>query len=167
LASSMMSAVKASSSSHPLAGSRWVVRRWPRATQARRSDTFSSASTLSTQARLGVGSEVSPGRTVAYFLDKLDFTSLVPPPVEPVALVLISDQPSAPLDPSPPPCNQAPVTPPSSAASRKPITPAEAIDFQIDWRTARSRAATATPAWWGAAPPAKKVNHEMAPERFS
>ncbi len=30
--------------------------------------------------------------TVAYFLDKLDFTTPVPPPVEPVALVFISEQ---------------------------------------------------------------------------
>jgi hypothetical protein len=40
--------------------------------------------------------------TVAYFLDKLDFTTLVSPPVDPKALVFISEPPSAPLDPSPP-----------------------------------------------------------------
>jgi hypothetical protein len=36
--------------------------------------------------------------TIAYFLDKLDFTSLIPPPIETKFLVFISEQPSAPLD---------------------------------------------------------------------
>jgi hypothetical protein len=65
--------------------------------------------------------------TIAYFLDKLDFTTLAPPPVDPVALVFIAEPPSAPLDPAPPQFTQAPVTSPSSAASRKsgqPIAPA-------------------------------------------
>jgi hypothetical protein len=65
--------------------------------------------------------------TVAYFLDKLDFTTLVPPPVETKFPVFIAEPPSAPLDPAPPPCNQAPVASSSSAASRKsdqPIAPA-------------------------------------------
>ncbi len=65
--------------------------------------------------------------TIAYFLDKLDFTSLVPPPIDPVALVFISEPPGAPLNPAPPPCNQAPAASSSSAASRKsgqPIAPA-------------------------------------------
>jgi hypothetical protein len=61
--------------------------------------------------------------TVAYFLDKLDFTSLVPPPVDPVALVFISEPPSAPIDPVPPQCNQPPNTSSSSAASRNPGQP--------------------------------------------
>ncbi len=61
--------------------------------------------------------------TVAYFLDKLDFTTLVPPPVDPVALVFISEPPSAPLDPSPPQFNQAPAASSPSAASRKPGQP--------------------------------------------
>jgi hypothetical protein len=65
--------------------------------------------------------------TIAYFLDKLDFTSLVSPPVDPVALIFIAELPSAPLDPAPPQCHPAPVTSSSSAASRKsdqPIAPA-------------------------------------------
>jgi hypothetical protein len=45
--------------------------------------------------------------TVAYFLDKLDFTTLVPPPVETQFPVFIAEPPSAPLDPAPPQCNQA------------------------------------------------------------
>ncbi|MGB7966442.1 MAG: hypothetical protein WCF64_09605, partial [Methylocella sp.] len=57
--------------------------------------------------------------TIAYFLDKLDFTSLVPPPVETEFPVFIAEPPSAPLDPAPPQSNQAPVTSSSSAASRK------------------------------------------------
>jgi hypothetical protein len=61
--------------------------------------------------------------TIVYFLDNLDFTTLVSPPVDPVALVFISDQPSAPLDPAPPQINQPPVTSPSSAASRSPGQP--------------------------------------------
>jgi hypothetical protein len=40
--------------------------------------------------------------TIAYFLDKLDFTSLVPPPVETKFPVFIAEPPSAPLDPAPP-----------------------------------------------------------------
>jgi hypothetical protein len=55
--------------------------------------------------------------TITYFLDKLDFTSLVPPPVETEFPVFIAELPSAPLDP-PPQCNQAPVTSSSRAASR-------------------------------------------------
>jgi hypothetical protein len=35
--------------------------------------------------------------TIAYFLDRLDFTTLVPPPVETKFPVFISEQPSAPL----------------------------------------------------------------------
>jgi hypothetical protein len=58
--------------------------------------------------------------TVAYFLDKLDFTSLVSPPVETEFPVFIAEPPSAPLDPAPPPCNQAPAASSSSAASRHP-----------------------------------------------
>jgi hypothetical protein len=61
--------------------------------------------------------------TIAYFLDRLDFTSLVSPPVDPVALVFSSELPSAPIDPAPPPCHQAPVASSSSAASRKPGQP--------------------------------------------
>jgi hypothetical protein len=40
--------------------------------------------------------------TIAYFLDKLDFTSLVSPPVETKYPVFIAEPPSAPLDPAPP-----------------------------------------------------------------
>ena len=58
--------------------------------------------------------------TIAYFLDRLDFTSLVSPPVDPVALVFSSELPSAPIDPAPPQCNQAPVTSPSNAVSLNP-----------------------------------------------
>jgi hypothetical protein len=54
--------------------------------------------------------------TIAYFLDKLDFTALVSPPVETEFPVFIAEPPSAPLDPAPPQCSQAPVTSPSSAA---------------------------------------------------
>jgi hypothetical protein len=61
--------------------------------------------------------------TIAYFLDKLDFTTLVSPPVETKYPVFIAEPPSAPLDPAPPPCNQAPVTSSSSAASRNPGQP--------------------------------------------
>jgi hypothetical protein len=45
--------------------------------------------------------------TVAYFLDKLDFTTLVPPPVETEFPVFVAEPPSAPLHPAPPPCSQA------------------------------------------------------------
>jgi hypothetical protein len=65
--------------------------------------------------------------TIAYFLDKLDFSTLVPPPVETKALVFSSEPPSAPIDPAPLQCNQAPLASSPSAASRKPgqpITPA-------------------------------------------
>jgi len=65
--------------------------------------------------------------TVAYFLDKLDFTTLVSPPVEPKALVFVSEPPSAPLDPAPPPCSQAPLASSSNTASLnlgQPIAPA-------------------------------------------
>jgi hypothetical protein len=61
--------------------------------------------------------------TIAYFLDKLDFTTLVPPPVETKFPVFIAEPPSAPLDPAPPPCNQGPVTSSSSVASQKPGQP--------------------------------------------
>ena len=61
--------------------------------------------------------------TIAYFLDKLDFTSLVSPPVETEFPVFIAEAPSAPLDPAPPPCSQAPVTSSSSAAARHPGQP--------------------------------------------
>src|ERR1700730_18516770 len=62
--------------------------------------------------------------TIAYFLDKLDFTALGSPPVETKFPVFISEPPSAPSDPAPPQCNQASVASPSSATSRKPIAPA-------------------------------------------
>jgi hypothetical protein len=61
--------------------------------------------------------------TIAYFLDKLDFTSLVPPPVETEFPVFIAEPPSAPLDPAPPPCSQAPAASSPSAAARKPGQP--------------------------------------------
>ncbi len=61
--------------------------------------------------------------TIAYFLDKLDFTTLVPPPVESKYPVFIAELPSAPLDPAPPQCNQAPVSSSSSAAARNPGQP--------------------------------------------
>jgi len=48
--------------------------------------------------------------TIAYFLDKLDFT-MVPPPVETKYPVFIAEPPSAPLDPAPPQCHQAPISP--------------------------------------------------------
>jgi hypothetical protein len=57
--------------------------------------------------------------TIAYFLDKLDFTSLVSPAVETKFPVFIAEPPSAPLDPAPPQCNQAPAA--SSVASRKSV----------------------------------------------
>jgi hypothetical protein len=61
--------------------------------------------------------------TVAYFLDKLDFTTLVPPPVETEFPVFIAEPPGAPLDPAPPQRNQAPAASSSSAASRNPFQP--------------------------------------------
>jgi hypothetical protein len=61
--------------------------------------------------------------TIAYFLDKLDFTALVSPPVEPKAPVFIAELPSAPLDPPPPPCNQALAASSPSEASRHPGQP--------------------------------------------
>jgi hypothetical protein len=65
--------------------------------------------------------------TIAYFLDKLDFTSLVPPPVETEFPVFIAEPPSAPTDPAPPPCNRARVASSPAEASRnsgQPIAPA-------------------------------------------
>ena len=65
--------------------------------------------------------------TVAYFLDKLDFTTLVPPPVETKFPVFIAEPPSAPLDPAPLQCSQAPAASSPSAAARtlgQPIAPA-------------------------------------------
>lgn len=61
--------------------------------------------------------------TVAYFLDKLDFTSLVPPPVETKFPVFIAEPPSAPLDPAPPQCHQAPLASSPNAASQNPGQP--------------------------------------------
>jgi hypothetical protein len=61
--------------------------------------------------------------TVAYFLDKLDFTTLVPPPVETKYPVFIAEPPSAPLDPAPPQFTEAPAASSSSAASRNPGQP--------------------------------------------
>jgi hypothetical protein len=39
--------------------------------------------------------------TIVYFLDKVDFTTLDQPPVEPVTRVFIAGQPRAPVDPRP------------------------------------------------------------------
>jgi hypothetical protein len=78
----------------------------------------------------------------AYFLDKLDFTTLVPPPVETKLPVFISEPPSASLDPSPPQCNQAPLASSPSAASRKPgqpIAPAAERQAQLRQRPQRLR----------------------------
>ena len=61
--------------------------------------------------------------TIAFFLDKLDFTSLVPPPVETKFPVFIAELPSAPLNPAPPQCNQAPAASSPSAASQNPGQP--------------------------------------------
>jgi len=61
--------------------------------------------------------------TVSYFLDKLDFTSLVPPPAAPEPPVFISEPPLAPLDPSP--SVRPPVASAASAASRNPCHPRE------------------------------------------
>jgi hypothetical protein len=65
--------------------------------------------------------------TIAYFLDKLDFTTLVPPPVETQFPVFIAEPPSASLDPAPPPCNQAAVTSWPSVASHQQVGPARFI----------------------------------------
>jgi hypothetical protein len=56
--------------------------------------------------------------TIAYFLDKLDFTTLASPPVETKFPVFIAEPPSAPLDPAPPQCSQAPAASSPSVASR-------------------------------------------------
>jgi hypothetical protein len=61
--------------------------------------------------------------TISYFLDKLDFTSLIKPPAAPEPPVFISGQPRAPLDPSPPQCHRAPGASSSSDASRNPCQP--------------------------------------------
>jgi hypothetical protein len=61
--------------------------------------------------------------TIAFFLDKLDFTTLVSPPVEAKFPVFIAEPPSAPLDPAPPQCNQAPAASSPSAAARNPGQP--------------------------------------------
>jgi hypothetical protein len=61
--------------------------------------------------------------TIAYFLDKLDFTSLVPPPVETKFPVFIAEPPSALSDPAPPQCNQAPLASSSNTASLNPFQP--------------------------------------------
>ena len=61
--------------------------------------------------------------TVAYFLDKLDFTTLAPPPVETAFPVFIAELPSAPIDPAPPQCHQALAASSSSVASRHPGQP--------------------------------------------
>ena len=61
--------------------------------------------------------------TVAYFLDKLHFTTLVPPPVETEFPVFIAELPSPPIDPGPPQCNQALAASSSSAAARNPGQP--------------------------------------------
>jgi hypothetical protein len=65
--------------------------------------------------------------TVAYFLDKLDFSTLVPPPVETEFPVFIAEPPSPPIDHAPPQFTQAPVTSSPAEASRnsgQPIAPA-------------------------------------------
>jgi hypothetical protein len=61
--------------------------------------------------------------TVAYFLDKLDFTTLASPPVETKFPVFIAELPSAPLDPAPPQRHHALAASSSSAASRRPGQP--------------------------------------------
>jgi hypothetical protein len=61
--------------------------------------------------------------TIAYFLDKLDFTPLVQPPVETKYPVFIAEPPSAPIDPFPPPCSQALAASSPSAAARHPGQP--------------------------------------------
>jgi hypothetical protein len=58
--------------------------------------------------------------TIAFFLDELDFTTLVPPPIEPKPPVFVAEPPSAPLDPSPPQCSQAPAASSPSAAPPNP-----------------------------------------------
>jgi hypothetical protein len=61
--------------------------------------------------------------TIAYFLDKLDFMTLVSPPVETKYPVFIAELPSAPLDPAPLQCHQAPAASSPAEASRKPGQP--------------------------------------------
>jgi hypothetical protein len=61
--------------------------------------------------------------TIVYFLDKLDFTSLVPPPVETRIPVFIAEPPSAPLDPAPPQFSQAPAASSPAEASLNPGQP--------------------------------------------
>src|ERR1700730_12673681 len=61
--------------------------------------------------------------TIVYFLDKLDFSTLAPPPVETEYPVFIAEPPGAPLHPAPPQCNQAPTASSPSAAARKPGHP--------------------------------------------
>jgi hypothetical protein len=56
--------------------------------------------------------------TVVYFLDKMDFTALVPPPVEPLTLVFIAGQRRAPIDPRPQ--SAQPIAPSSSTSAAKP-----------------------------------------------
>jgi len=73
--------------------------------------------------------------TVAYFLDKLDFSTLVSPPVETEFPVFIAEPPSAPLDPAPPPCSQAPAA--SSSARRRGSRPTH--------RSGRTRRQTGPP----------------------
>jgi hypothetical protein len=60
--------------------------------------------------------------TVSYFLDKLDFTSLIKPPAEPEPPVFIPAPPRAPLDPSP--SVQPPGASSSRAAALNPCQPA-------------------------------------------
>jgi hypothetical protein len=61
--------------------------------------------------------------TVSYFLDKLDFTSLLQPPAAPEPPIFIAEPPRAPLDPSP--SVRPPVASAASAASRNPCHPRE------------------------------------------
>ena len=61
--------------------------------------------------------------TIAYFLDKLDFTTLAPPPVETKFPVFIAELPSAPLHPAPPQRSQALAASSPSAATRNPGQP--------------------------------------------
>jgi hypothetical protein len=111
--------------------------------------------------------------TIAYFLDKADFTTLVPPPVETKFPVFIAEPPNAPIDPSPPPCNQAPVTSSSSAASLNsfqsvsPAAPAAQPDRQSRLWNA-GPAALATLEARNAAERQAQLRHaprEAAPER--
>jgi hypothetical protein len=57
--------------------------------------------------------------TIVYFLDKVDFTALVPPPVEPMTLVFIAGQRRAPIDPRPQSAQTSGTSSPTSAA--KPV----------------------------------------------